>query len=210
MSPPEEPRSTQFLVLRKTPYNDRTVIIGGLSPELGILTLKMPAPSLHPVKARPFFDLFQILQVDFLPHGEWGKCRKFIPLQDFQGIALRRPCFEAACFLARLTMENIFPQMPMPAFYQALVVGLQRLAQDPLPPEAILTGAGLTLLNESGLLSSVTLSQRETAQCQILLQMAAGAPPPTISSPVWTDLWQWTKIKLLQAGFQWEPHRPQG
>ncbi|MGN0867213.1 MAG: hypothetical protein ACI4SG_06010 [Oligosphaeraceae bacterium] len=202
MTPHEEPRSTQFLVLRKTPFDDRTIIIGGLSPELGKLTLKMPAPALHPAKARPFFDLFQILQVDFHPRGEWGKCRKFIPLRDFSGLAQHRAHFEAACTLARLALDNLLPQMPMPAFYQALVVGLQRLAQDPLPPDATLTAAGLTLLNESGLLSPVTLSPREAAQCQLLLQMAAGDPPPNLPATLWTDLWQWTQGKLLEAEFQ--------
>ena len=202
MTPHEEPRSTQFLVLRKTPYDDRTIIIGGLSPELGKLTLKMPAPALHPTRPRPFFDLFQILQVDFLPHGEWGKCRKFIPLKDFTNIFHRRPHFEAACFLARLTLDNLLPQMPMPAFYQALVTGFQRLAQDPLPPEATLTAAGLTLLNESGLLSPVTLSPREAAQCQILLQMAAGDPPPELPPALWTDLWHWTQNQLRQTDFR--------
>ena len=206
MKSQEECRTIQFLVLRKTPYDDRTLIVAGLSLELGKLTLRMPAPRPSPRRpAKPFLDLFQLLQVDFLPQGEWGRCTHFTPLREPCQVASRREAFEAACFLSRLTLDNLLPQMPMPAFFQSLLVALERLPQGELPPAAVLTGVGLTLLNVSGLLSPVNLAPREAAQCHLLLQMAAGNPPPPLPANLWTELWQWTRNRLLEAEFRLPP-----
>lgn len=87
----------------------------------------------------------------------------------------------------------------MPAFFRAMEVSLVRLCSADTQPESVLTGAGLTFLNESGLLSPQAMTPREAAQCQMLLEMASGGASPALEASVWTSLWDWTKARLLEA-----------
>ena len=186
--------STELLILRKTPYQDNTLIVGGISPEYGRMGFSMGMPSGRARKAGAYFDLFQVLQVEYRGSGEeLSHCRKS------SGVASCRVGFEAACFLARFAMANILPRVSMPAFFRAMEVSLVRLCSADTQPEPVLTGAGLTFLNESGLLSPQTMTPREAAQCQMLLEMASGGASPALEASVWTSLWDWTKARLLEA-----------
>lgn len=192
--------STELLILRKTPYQDNTLIVGGISPEYGRMGFSMGMPSGRARKAGAYFDLFQVLQVEYRGSGEeLSHCRKYSVVRDYSGVASCRVGFEAACFLARFAMANILPRVSMPAFFRAMEVSLVRLCSADTQPESVLTGAGLTFLNESGLLSPQTMTPREAAQCQMLLEMASGGASPALEASVWTSLWDWTKARLLEA-----------
>lgn len=144
--------STELLILRKTPYQDNTLIVGGISPEYGRMGFSMGMPSGRARKAGAYFDLFQVLQVEYRGGGEeLSHCRKYSVVRDYSGVASCRVGFEAACFLARFAMANILPRVSMPAFFRAMEVSLVRLCSADTQPESVLTGAGLTFLNESGL-----------------------------------------------------------
>ena len=78
-------------------------------------------------------------------------------------------------------------------------MALIRLRTDAVSPDAVLTCLGLSFLNEAGWLSPVEMEPREAAQCQILLQMAAGGDVPQLEPPVWTALLDWTRSRLLDA-----------
>ncbi len=196
-------KTTEFLVLRKTPFGDNSFLVAGVSPQEGRMTLRMGVPTGR-TRTRAgggACDLFQLLQVEYTQKGDIGSARHFTILRDFSAVALHRDSFEAACFLARFTLENLL-HLPMPAYTQALLVALDRLAHSAgaLPPEGALVPAALTYLNENGVLSPVDLTPREAAQCQMLLEMASGAGEPLPLSPqVWKALWQWTWGRLLEA-----------
>ncbi len=198
---PPPSKITEFLVLRKTPFGESSFIVAGVSPQKGRMTLRMGAPMPRARTTTGAFDLFQLLQVEYSTKGDIGSARQYTVLRDFSTVALHRDSFEAACFLARFTLENLL-QLPMPAYTQALLVALERLAKpvEGLPPEGVLTAAALAFLNENGVLSPVDLTPREAAQCQMLLEMASGAAEPLpLSCQVWKALWQWTWGRLLEA-----------
>lgn len=192
--------STELLILRKTPYQDNALIVGGISPEYGRMGFSMGMPSGRARKAGAYFDLFQVLQVEYRGSGEeLSHCRKYSVVRDYSGVTSCRVGFEAACFLARFAMANILPRVSMPAFFRTMEVSLVRLCSADTQPESVLTGAGLTFLNESGLLSPQAMTPREAAQCQMLLEMASGGASPALEASVWTSLWDWTKARLLEA-----------
>lgn len=199
---PVPAKTTEFLVLRKTPFDDSSFLVAGVSPQEGRMTLRMGAPTARTrARAGGGCDLFQLLQVEYSQKGDIGSARQSTILRDFSAVALHRDSFEAACFLARFTLENLL-HLPMPAYTQALLVALERLAHpvEGLPPEGVLVPAALAYLNENGVLSPVDLTPREAAQCQMLLEMASGAGEPLPLSPqVWKALWQWTWGRLLEA-----------
>jgi recombinational DNA repair protein (RecF pathway) len=198
---PTPSKTTEFLVLRKTPFGENSFIVAGVSPQEGRMTLRMGAPTSRRTSGAGAFDLFQLLQVEYTQKGDIGSARQYTILRDFSAVALHRDSFEAACFLARFTLENLL-HLSMPAYTQALLVALDRLAHpvETLPPEGILTAAALSFLNENGVLSPVDLTPREAAQCQMLLEMASGAAEPLpLSREVWNALWQWTWGRLLEA-----------
>ena len=195
----------QLLVLRKIPYQGSSLIVSGLSPELGQMGffIRMPGPKSKKVFA--CFDLFRLLRVNYRKgKGELFYCEEAECLADFSALASSYENFQAACWMAKFALANVLPGLSHPRFFRAMLVALQRLSLHQQSPAAILTGLCLTWLEEAGCLNVTALSAAEMAQCQLLLQMAAGGDMPVLAEDNWQQLWLWSYTQLRQC----ECHTP--
>lgn len=188
---------TDFLILRKAPYQDHALIVSGISPQLGQMAFFM-RQSTGTRRSYRSFDLFQEVNVNWRrSSGELYYCQRAEIIADYAAVAGSQETFNTACTIARFALANTLQRMPVPKFYQALRVALERLGAGTLPADAILTGVGLTFLNEAGWLACSNTA--EAAQCQLLLNMAAGGDYPALTPENWSELWNWTRQRLAAS-----------
>ncbi len=197
---------TRFLVLRLTPYSDTSVIVAGLTPDLGqVHFLVRGAKRLGP-KRFPLLDLFRILQVNYRDTGgELQRLGNADLLADHSGVARQLLAFQTAGWLARFALANAPAGLGQEDLFQALSVGFGRLAG--MTPkadlaaltDAVVVGVLLTYLQEGGWLAEHDHDQRAARQCQCLLAMATGqAAPPPLTAANWHDLRRWA-VGLARA-----------
>jgi len=196
---------TPFLVLRKTVYLGQSLIVAGLSPQHGQMSFFIRGQ--HGARGKfQQFDLFRLLQVQYRrSSGDLCYCENAEISSDFGQVAHSYPDYQASCWLAKFALDNILPALESPRFFAALVVALQRLAERRQLREGVLTGVGLVYLDESGWLNDRPLTARERAQCQILLQMAAGGAMPALEPANWQSLWGWSYFQLAQCDCRLPP-----
>ena len=198
---------TRFLVLRLTPYSDTSLVVAGLAPELGqVHFLVRGAKRLGP-KHFPLLDLFRVLQVAYRDTGaELQRLGDADLVTDHGGLARNLTAFQTAGWLAQFALANAPAGLGQEALFQALCVGLGRLAG--LTPtddaatvaDSVVVGVLIAYLQDGGWLAEQQGGDdRAARQCQCLLAMAAGqAAPPRLAAANWHDLRRWA-VGLAQA-----------
>ncbi len=61
---------TRFLILRKTPFSETSLIVGGISPEFGQLHFLVRGARKLSKRSFPVADLFRVLQVKYAPSNK--------------------------------------------------------------------------------------------------------------------------------------------
>ncbi|MBR0458822.1 MAG: recombination protein O N-terminal domain-containing protein [Victivallales bacterium] len=193
-----ETASSDFLVLRKLLYGENALIVSGLSPEFGTLAFLVRGAAGGPHRSFPELDLFRLLHVEFvLGKGELHRVTSASLLEDFGALANSLPAYNAACWIANLSLRNVMPMLPHPHFSNAVEVALRRLAHGGVCTDAVLTGVCLAFLFEEGWLAHAVTTPEATEQCRQILEMAAGNPPPAITEESWAAQLAWAKELLL-------------
>lgn len=191
---------TDYLVLGKVPYGEGGLIVNGISPERGKLAFMVYGAVTGGKRKFPHFDLFRHLRVRYIPGREdLQNCRESELIEDFSALSSDYAAFQAACWLARFSLDNVLPGIAHEHFFQASCLAYQRLAAKALVPPAVLTGVCLVYLYEAGWLSDYQDLPQTVAQCQRLIDMAMGAEPPALTERNWQDLFAWCKGLLLQS-----------
>jgi recombinational DNA repair protein (RecF pathway) len=197
---------TRFLVLRLTSYSDTSLIVAGLTPGLGqVHFLARGAKRLGP-KRFPLLDLFRVLQVSYRDTGaELHRLGGADLVADHAGVARHLTAFQTAGWLAQFALANAPAGLGQEALFEALCVGLGRLAG--LRPEddavaladSVVVGVLLAYLREGGWLAEQDGDIRAAEQCERLLAMAAGqAAPPRLTAANWHALRAWA-VDLAEA-----------
>lgn len=190
---------TRFLVLRLTPYSDTSVIAAGISPDRGQLHFLLRGGRRLGPKQFPAVDLFRVLRVVYQDRPVELHRPVSAELEaDYGALARDYGAFRAAEWLARFALRNVLSGVRHEAFFEALCVGLSRLAA-PRPADrganladCVTVGAVVTYLHEGGWLAVPGNDDRAGRQCRTLLDMAAGRqPPPALSAETWRALRQW-------------------
>jgi recombinational DNA repair protein (RecF pathway) len=190
---------TRFLVLRLTPYSDTSLIAAGLTPAWGqVHFLVRGAKQLGP-KRFPLLDLFRLLQVSYRDTG--ADLQRLISadlVTDHGGVARHLAAFQTAGWLSHFALANAPLGLGQEALFEALCVGLGRLAA--LTPaddavaqaDAVVVGVLLAYLQDGGWLAEQDRDERAARQCRHLLAMAAGqAAPPRLTATNWQALRRW-------------------
>jgi len=190
-------QKTSFLTLRRVQHLGANYIVSGLSPDHGLLSFYVRQHSRSRQSSFGSFDIFRLLDIVFRrSSGDLCYCQEAVTLADYSALTKNYDNFQAACYLADFATSHILPESPHPSTFQAACVALHRLAEQQQIPPAVLTGFGLTFLSEAGWLNQSKLSARDTAQCQILLNMARGGDMPALTPENWQSLWDWTRQQL--------------
>ena len=190
--------TTRFLVLRKTPYAESSLVLAGISPDAGQLHFLVHGARRLGKKQFPVADLFALLSVQYRP-GRGSLCRwhEVETERSFRGVAAAPARFAAACKLAHFALANVQEGLPHPRYFAALEVALARLA-NPQEEEkntvaAAAVGPALVFLDEHGLLPDCPDNERRRRQLAWLLQAAGNAGPAPVLPPAdWQKLENWT------------------
>lgn len=201
---------TRFLVLRLTPYADTSLVVAGLSPEVGQLHFMVRGARRLGPRQFPMLDLFRLLQVSYRDtDAELHRLVSADLMADYGALARRFPAFQAASWLARFALANVVAGVGHEALFEALCVGFGRLAEPPVEGEArsgttdaVIVGVCLTYLQEAGWLAAPDADAAAERQCRCLLEMAAGGPPPRLTLGNWQQLREWVLSQARNAGCQ--------
>lgn len=206
-------QTTRFIVLRKTPYGESSVVAAGLSESEGRMAFLVRGARRIGRRDYPVVDLFRCLRVRFHPVTRSSLHRWFgaDSMDDFGALARYSRRYLCAASLARFLLRETAESAPMPHTYTALHTGLRRLAeaapdtaQDILLP-AVRAGILLTFLHENGELDVDSFRDKDEKQLQRLLHMAAGEERvPRLSASTWGRLDNWTRQLLNTADYRFD------
>gem|GEM_PF-805449 len=199
---------TRYLVLRKTDYSETSLVVGGISPDVGQVSFLARGVRRLGRRQFPVVDLFRVLEVVYRPgRAELQTWRAVTLAQDFAGLGRRYDAFCAAAWLGRFALANVMPGVSPPRFFNALLCSLRRLLETdsgrvagPGWLTAARLGPALVFLDESGLLPDYAAHSEAATQTRTLLDMAVGElPVPVLTEATWQRLWDWL-LPLLRQG----------
>ena len=150
-----EQLETEYIVLRKQEYGDRSLIVSGISPDYGRLDFMLRGAVGGVKRSYPAVDIFRLMHVTFVPGDDsMGRLKSVELIENFDAIAQDYPAYETAVWIATFSLLNVMPMLQQPLYSNAVEVALRRLANKrELLHEAILTGVCITFLYESGWLT---------------------------------------------------------
>ncbi len=205
--------TTHFIVLRKSPYGESSVVAAGLSESEGRMAFLVRGARRIGRREYPVVDLFRCLRVCFRPDARSSLHHWFGAdcADDFGALARHSRRYLCAAALARFLLHETADGAPLPQTYAALHTGLRRLAESPsetseeilLP--AVRVGILLTFLHESGELDIDSFRGKDEEQFHRLLRMGAGeVRVPRLPAPTWSGLDAWTRRLLETADYRFE------
>ncbi len=193
---------TVYLVLRHTPFQESSLVISGMTPDLGRLNFIVKGARRTGKKRFPQIGLFRELGIEFRMPDDQNSLLTLShiePLRDFDRLALHTENYIAACDYARFLLANVKPMLPSGQTYAALITMLHALCGSERP-EPWLTLAQLTFLNEAGLLPEPE-GEREASLLNELLSAALGEKElPDLSEEYILKLSGWAKRLLRHHG----------
>ena len=194
-----EQLETDYIVLRKQEYGDRSLIISGISPDYGRLDFILRGAVGGVNRSYPAVDLFRLLHIAFTQGDDsLGHLKSVELIENFDSLAQNYPSYETAIWIATFSLLNVMPMLQQTLYANAVEVALRRLAnRSQFLPEAIMTGVCITFLYESGWLTHALQDSSSREQCRVLLEMASGKEAPNLSGECWRQQLEWCKSMLL-------------
>ncbi len=195
---------TEFIVLKKLPYKETSLIIHGLSPEFGRLDLMARGALKNSSGKFPVIDLFQELKVEFKnsKNSSLHTIYEAELIKEHSAIALDLDCFVGGMKISTLILKNSHPGIPAPLTYAALINAIRNLAgETPMGKrwsfEQSLAALKAVHLHENGLLpehfsEAESLNKQQADFITKLLKNAiAGNVMPECTAGYWTKLDNW-------------------
>ena len=146
---------TRYMILRKTPFRDTSLVVAGISAEHGRLDFVLKGARAIGRKQFPTADVFREFLLEFRPSRRAESMPAAVSLDltaNHDGIAQSMDCYLAACSFAAETLRRAQPMLEMPLAWQAFSVMLTRMERT-LSPKIPLMLARLAVLREHGFLS---------------------------------------------------------
>lgn len=121
--------STQLIVLSKQSYRESSLLLAGLSPDCGRLSLVANGAQKLSAKNFPAVDLFRELEVEFDDGGksDLHTARRLEIATEFDAIAADPRHFRMAGRIGSFLLKNAVPNVPLPYTYDALKSVLSQL-----------------------------------------------------------------------------------
>ena len=129
---------TTYIILRKIPFQDSSLIVSGLSPEFGRLDFLLRGARGTGAKKFPYAELFRELAIEFRPpklHSPGTMCNltSHELIASFDSIALRIENYLRMCAYAAFLLKHTKPMLEIPGTCRALEVLLSRLTVETEP-----------------------------------------------------------------------------
>jgi len=184
---------TRYMILRKTPWSESSLIVSGISPDYGRLDFLWRGACITGGKNFPAAELFREFEIQFRESRRSG-CMPHLMTHDLigvnDGVANHVPCYMASCEFAQFMLRNAKPMLEMPLSYQALVVFMKRMSRMS-SAEPWLSLAKYAYLHENGFLPEPRIredapesdSSRQYRIMERLLQYALTDTEPADETP---------------------------
>lgn len=143
---------TRYIILRKTPYQDTSLIVAGLSPEFGRLDFLLKGARSTGSKKFPYAELFRELNIEFREpsnSGSLAQMKHCEPLASYDDISAKPENYIALCEYSAFILRHTRPMLESEHCYESFITALKRLRKTD-SPEPWLSLAKLTYLYESG------------------------------------------------------------
>ena len=188
---------TDYIVLRKTPFRESSLIVSGISPEYGRLDFIMRGYSSGKFGKFSIAGLFRELHIEFKAKNEdlsgLQTAGKIELLEDHDSIAENLPGYMGACELSPVLLANVTAMVPVPETYQSIKLYL-RSVQNGKAPEPYLSLVYLMLLHESGELP-MQEGRAGDFLTGLLTEIANGNDiPDSIPESYWRKLREWRLV----------------
>ena len=192
----------RYMILRKTPFRDTSLVVAGISAEHGRLDFVLKGARAIGKKQFPTADVFRDFLREFRPSRRAESMPTAVSLDltaAHDGIAQSMDCYLAACSFAAETLRRAQPMLEMPLAWQAFSVMLTRMEQT-LSPQIPLMLARLAVLREHGLLSGIVPFPELVAPLfRCAVDAAARWPDPDETTLNRIDGWIETRYRMMSA-----------
>ncbi len=199
--------STQYLILRRTPYRESDWIVCGLSPDVGKLSLVLPGARKAGDGKCPEADIFREFEAEYsISDGsELGTARNLELIADASNIAEDPDAFQFAGALAAFALANSAPDLAAPLSYDVLRNILLNFAEAPgkriWTREEASALFKITWLTEAGLLDGG--SRREFLESVIDAGIGAEALPE-VREGYWREMAAYLNDCIRRSGLRWK------
>ena len=193
---------TRYMILRKTPFRDTSLVVAGISADHGRLDFVLKGARAIGKKQFPTAGVFREFLLEFRPSRRADSMPSLVSLDltaAHDGLAESMDCYLAACSFAAETLRRAQPMLEMPLAWQAFSVMLTRKEQT-LSPQIPLMLARLAVLREQGLLSGV-MPFAELAAPLFRCAVDAAAPWPEVDETTLNRISGWieTRYRMMSA-----------
>ena len=193
---------TRYMILRKTPFRDTSLVVAGISADHGRLDFVLKGARAIGKKQFPTADVFREYLLEFRPARRAESMPTLVSLDltvSHDGIAQSMDCYLAACSFAVETLRRAQPMLEMPLTWQAFSVMLTRMERT-LSPRIPLMLARLAVLREHGMLSDV-VPYPDLIAPLFRCAVEADAPWPEVDETVLNriDSWVETRFRMLSV-----------
>ena len=191
---------TRYMILRKTPFRDTSLVVAGISADHGRLDFVLKGARAIGKKQFPTADVFREFMLEFRPARRAESMPTLVSMDltaSHDGIAQSMDCYLAACSFAAETLRRAQPMLEMPLTWQAFSVMLTRMERT-LSPKIPLMLARLAVLREHGMLSDV-VPYPDLLAPLFRCAVDVGAPWPEIDETALNriDGWVETRCRML-------------
>lgn len=190
------PFDSEFIVLRKTPFQETSLIASGISPQFGRLDFLFRGARTSSQKKFPAVELFRLLHIEFRESAHpsaMPSLKSAEPVAFFDRIALRTEAYLDACACALFFLQNSKPMLEMPRSFAAFLTMLKRMDSPTtgMPADHAAMLAKFVYLDETGYLPEPNEGRAELRRQILDFAESSDAPCPELSSAQWSQLSQW-------------------
>ena len=193
---------TRYMILRKTPFRDTSLVVAGISADYGRLDFVLKGARAIGKKQFPTADVFREYLLEFRPARRAESMPTLVSLDltaSHDGIAQSMDCYLAACSFAAETLRRAQPMLEMPLTWQAFSVMLTRMERM-LSPKIPLMLARLAVLREHGMLSDV-VPYPDLIAPLFRCAVEADAPWPEIDETTLNRIDSWVETRFRMLSF---------
>lgn len=190
--------STQMIVLSKQPYRESALLLSGISPDCGKLSLVAHGAQKLSGAGLPVADLFRELDLEFDDAGgsELRTAKRMELICGFDALAERPRHFQLAGRIASFLLKNAAPDLPLPYTYDALRSVLAQLCLGEDAPERwtmeqCAVVIRITYLYENGLLPECSGGGMAEFQEKLVAAGVENSPLPSCPESYWKQLNRW-------------------
>ena len=193
---------TRYMILRKTPFRDTSLVVAGISADHGRLDFVLKGARAIGKKQFPTADVFREYLLEFRPARRAESMPTLVSLDltaSHDGIAQSMDCYLAACSFAVETLRRAQPMLEMQLTWQAFSVMLTRMERT-LSPKTPLMLARLAVLREHGMLSDI-MPYPDLIAPLFRCAVEADAPWPEADETTLNRINSWveTRFRLLSV-----------